>query len=187
MYHGKRCKDGTKRKLLKPSILMLALIVMTVCVVGSSLAYLVADTTAVVNTFTPGSVSSEVKETFENGTKKDVTIKNTGNTDAYIRAMVVITWKDTSGNVYGASQPVAGTDYTISYGTGWTLGSDGFWYYNEVVAAGESTAVLIESCEYTANAPDGYTLSVEIIADAIQESAVYEAWGVTPIASSNSN
>jgi hypothetical protein len=47
------------------------------------------------------------------------------------------------------------------------------------VAAGKETPVLIENCTYTANAPTGYYLSVEIVASTIQTTpaqTVIDTW-----------
>lgn len=184
MYKGKHYKKTSG--FFKSSILMVAVLAMVICIVGASVAFIIASTNDVVNKFTPSSVSCEVEETLNGSTKSNVSITNTGDTDAYIRAMVNITWKNEAGEVYGASQPVVDTDYTIDYAdtsnTGWTKGADGFWYYNSVVAPSEKTGVLIETCttKEGSTPPEGYFLSVEILADAIQENAVTDAWGYGP-------
>lgn len=52
-------------------------------------------------------------------------VKNTGNTDAFIRAQIVVTWKDANGNV-SATKPVEDTDYTMTLNTtDWFLGATG--------------------------------------------------------------
>ena len=84
-----------------------------------------------------------------------------------------------------------GTDYTMtmSSGTAWIKGSDGYYYYTSPVAADDTTGVLISSCtEKTEKAPAGYRLSVEIIAEAIQSvptTTVGDVWG--SVASVDSN
>lgn len=159
-------KCANKRKA---AVLLTSLVLVLVCAVGATVAYLVDTTREVVNTFDPAKVSCEVTETFKNDVKTDVAIKNTSDIEAYIRAAVIVTWKDEDGNVYG-KMPVEGTDYSITWGeTGWTKGSDGYYYYNSPVAVGASTAVLIESCSPAAGAtPEGYGLNVEILGSAIQ-------------------
>ena len=127
-------------------------------------------------------MTCDVNETFNGTAKSNVSIKNTSDIPVYIRASIIVTWKDPSGNVYG-QLPVAGTDYTISYDTGWTRQGD-YWYCNSEVAVGAKTPVLISSCtEVAGKAPkENYRLSVEIIAEAIQsqpDRAVQQAWGVT--------
>lgn len=78
-----------------------------------------------------------------------------------------------------SKQPVLGTDYTIALGTsGWTIGTDGYYYYDPAVPSGSTTANLINSL-VSLKAPQGYTLAVDILADAIQATpieAVREAW-----------
>ena len=135
----------------------------------------------VTNTFQPTNVSTQVVETLENGVKKDVKIKNTGSTAAFIRAAVVVTWQSADGKVYGRA-PVADTDYTIMFNqTDWKLADDGFWYYKSAVDAGETTGNLIDSCALAGGAtvPDGYTLHVEILGSGVQsvpEGVVCDVW-----------
>lgn len=183
MYQGKHAQRKRKLRFRKSFVVLASVVVLMLGVIGGTLAYLTTDTTPVTNNFSYGHVSCTVEESFDGGTKSNVTVKNTGDTDAYIRAMVIVNWKDASGNVYG-KQPVENSDYTISYGSGWTP-NGGYYYYNAPVADGASTSALIASCtEVTANRPaEGYALSVEIIADAVQSepaNAVQNAWGYTP-------
>ena len=160
------------------------MLVLVLAAAGGTLAWLVSNDSA-SNTFTPGNVSCVVEETFENGVKSGVTIKNTGNIDAYIRAYAVVTWKDAQGNVYG-QKPAEGRDYTMTMptDTGWAAGADGYWYYTSPVANDSSTGVLIDRCALADGAavPEGYGLSVEIIAEAIQSlpaTTVADVWPVT--------
>ena len=150
-----------------------ALVLILCCTAGGTLAWLVTTSGPVVNTFTPGSVTTYVDEKFENGTKSNVTVTNTGNVDAYIRAAIVVNWINDQGEVY--AQPVKDSDYEIelNIGTGekqWTKGTDGFYYYNNSVAPGVQTDVLIKSLTKTDSAvtPAGYDLQVTILAEGIQ-------------------
>lgn len=167
----------------KSFIVLFSLALILLFAVGGTIAYIVTSTNDVKNTFEPAQVACEVEEQFNGNEKSDVKIKNTGNTDAYIRAAVIITWKDSDGNI-SAVAPVAGTDYNITYQIGdWIKGSDGYYYFKNPVPAGElTTTALISSCEFTGseNRPGAdYNLSVEILADAIQSvppTAVNESW-----------
>lgn len=179
MKNGKHAAPrGMKRSL----VLVVSLLALLLVVAGGTLAWLTAQD-SVSNTFTPAHVTCDVVEKFDGTTKKDVTIKNTSDIPVYIRASIVVTWKDYSGNVYG-QLPVADTDYTISYGTDWTQQGD-YWYCTSPVAVGDTNGTLISSCTVKAGATppgDDYKLSVEIIAEAIQSQparAVQQAWGVT--------
>ncbi|MBQ8623351.1 MAG: hypothetical protein IJ424_03110 [Oscillospiraceae bacterium] len=172
----------------KKAMIIISLLLIFGVTTASTLAYVVTKTDALVNLFESSEVGSAVSEknnsntetVFENGVvenvviKEDVRIKNTGNTPAYIRAMVIINWKDVDGNVY-AESPVEGTDYNISYVSDWVKGADGFYYYTSPVEANEYTKVLIESCSQNRTLTVGdktYNLSVEVVASSIQATPV---------------
>ena len=169
-------KSGFRWK--RTGILLAAVIVLLAGAVGGTWAFLVAQSEPVQNNFTYAHVRCTIKEKFDGTTKSDVQIQNTGDIPAYIRARIVVTWKDTRGNV--SAVPVENTDYTIAFNTtDWTQ-QDGYWYCKNAVDAKDFTPVLIKKCEKTGNAPKDYDLSVEILADAIQSepaNAVKEAWG----------
>ncbi len=179
----KRSK-GNKNKKLILLISMIAIMILAVTA-GTTIAWLNDKTDPVVNTFEPAKVTSQVEESVDNNIKSNVKIRNTSNIDAYIRAKVVINWVDKDGNVAGQT-PVENKDYTIEYNLskdGWWQGTDGFYYYSSPVAPDDLTGVLINSCKVKdgANVPEGYYLSVEIIADAIQSvptSVVEDNWNV---------
>ena len=162
--------------------LVICLILLLMISVGGTIAFVVTHTSEIRNTFTESVVKCEVDETFKDNVKSNVSIKNTGDTTAYIRAFVNVTWMNESGQV--ASVSPKSTDYMIEYSdSGWLKGSDGYYYYSLPVQPNNKTAVLINSCELleTASAPDGYYLSVEIVCSAIQstpESVVSNIWHV---------
>ena len=162
--------------------LVICLILLLMISVGGTIAFVVTHTSEIRNTFTESVVKCEVDETFKDNVKSNVSIKNTGDTTAYIRAFVNVTWMNESGQV--ASVSPKSTDYMIEYSTsGWLKGSDGYYYYSSPVQPNNNTAVLIDSCRLleTASAPDGYYLSVEIVCSAIQStpvSVVSDIWHV---------
>ena len=190
-YRAKHEKQTKKNHFNKSAALLIALVLIVTVGVGSTLAYLIDTSSDVTNTFLPSEVSCEVYETFDGTTKSNVYIQNVkdndglSDTEAYIRAAIVVTWKDADGNVYG-QKPVANTDYSISVNTtDWILSTtDGYYYHKSPVEPGESTSILIETCKLKdgVTPPSGYHFSVEIVAEAIQAEpadAVEEAWGVT--------
>ncbi len=167
----------------KSTLFIGALLTCMVVTVGGTVAYLVADSDEVVNKFTPSEVTTEVTEDTTNDVKTNVQIKNTGDTDAYIRAAVVVTWQDEKGNVYG--QAPAEDDYKITWqginDGNWQKGPDGFYYHLSPVADGERTNVLFTDCEVSKDAevPIGYYLNVEILGSGIQSvptSVVVDSW-----------
>ena len=181
-----------KRKINKRSMaLLVSLAVVLTVAVGVTLAYIFTKTDPVENTFKPSKVTCAVIEDGKTSddplgqvnvsSKSNVQIKNTGDTTAYIRVAVVVTWKNEAGHVW-AQAPVEGTDYTIDWAyddkdnpTRWTSDDDGYYYYTDPVAPGDLTGILIKEAKLKEgySAPVGtdgtqYYLSIEIVASAIQ-------------------
>lgn len=176
-----------KRRRLLPVLLAVTFVIAVT--VATVYAYLSAQTDTVTNTFSADEDPSlTISENFDKQTKSDVFVQvgETGYT-VYVRAAIVVTWKDDNGNVL-ATKPVAGTDYTIVLNESDWFEEDGFYYHKEPVPSGGSTKELIDSCApISGKTPEGYGLNVEIIAQTIQAkgttdddgtSAVTDAWGV---------
>lgn len=181
----------------KAACLLVSLVLLLMVGIVGTAAYLIDHTETVVNTFEAAEIPPVVVENFDGTTKSEVKIMNNGNVDAYIRVSVVFTWRDANGNVYG-EMPVENTtanpdgDYVITWSGletngGWIAGSDGFYYYvgsdDPKVAPLEQTSELFTKCEPVEGAaPDGYSLSVEILAQTIQadpDEAIIDSWGTT--------
>lgn len=169
-------RKPTKRKLIT---LVISICAMIAIGAGTTLAVIKLLSPPVENTFLPGEITCQIQESFDGETKENVSIKNTGDDNACIRAKIIVTWQG-DGAVY-ATKPVSGTDYALTLGdqTNWSYhADDDTYYYLQAVAPGESTTNLIASCVYLGHAPEGYTLSVEIVADAAQPEAAKAAWGL---------
>ena len=187
MYRGRHEVSRKGIGKYKKSHILLVSLLLIICIgMGTTVAFLMDSTNSIINRFDPAQVSCKVVETFIGGQKENVMVENTSNIPAYIRATYEVTWqKVEDGVVYiHSKKPAAGTDYTITMGnTGKWDKSGAFYYYDEAVAVGGKTDVLIASCAPVAGkAPDGYSLCVEIIADAVQAEpadAVQQVWGVT--------
>ena len=114
------------RKLHKKPLIMAAatLALIGTLAVGSAMAYFTTYSTAgggvTMNMGFTETIPNE--EVDENG--KHITITNTGNYDCFVRVK--------------AFAPVELT-YNAPDG-GWTDGGDGYWYYDEVLPAGETTS-----------------------------------------------
>lgn len=180
--------NGKRVMKTKKPVALVALLVLLCCAVTGTVAFLVTKTGPVTNTFTPAHVSTAVDETFKNGVKSDVKIKNTGDIPAYIRAAVIINWADGDGNV--SATPVKTTDYTIKWTKEGWVEHGGYYYYTAPVAVGALTGQLFTGCELAKGVtpPEGYSLQVTILADGIQSEpadAVIQAWGVDPSALTN--
>ena len=192
---GKHLQSEHKqlRRPKRLATLLVSLLLVLGVAVGGTVAFLSTRTNSKVNTFTPSEVTCKVTEIFENNVKSRVAVQNTGDTTAFIRAAINVTWMkdaeagteyDAANQTVSAKIPVKDTDYSITCAenTNWIQGADGYYYYQLPVAPLGSTGVLIDECKLLdgASAPDGYHLSVEIVASAIQaapEAAVKAAWG----------
>lgn len=190
MYREKRSKRKV-RQYKRTALLLSLMLIFTMAVVGT-IAYLSTSSDPVTNTFVSSTVTTSVDETIDKDVKRNVSIVNTGDIDAYIRAKVIITWQDEAGNIYG-QPPVQGTDYEIVYNlsnNGWVESSDGFYYWTEPVKPTEKTGILITSCKQTEVKEVGnttYYLNVEIVGSGIQSqptSVVTDVWssGVSGVA-----
>jgi hypothetical protein len=169
--------------------ILLAFLLVAVIAAATVYAYLQAKTPAVTNSVgAAGDHEVTITENFDQTTKSNVRVQ-VGNIgySVYVRAAIVVTWKDASGNV-SAVKPVAGTDYTISLNDiDWFETDDGFYYYRLSVKSGGSTSNLINTCTpVEGKNPAGYELNVEIISQTIQAlgssdsgvPAVKQAWGI---------
>ncbi len=183
--------------LKRRGLLLIAVVLMAVAITGvaGSLAWFSA-TEQANNDFSVGRVNIGIDEgtgVIEYGTgpsymafvsngdnqEKAVKIKNL-NTDgravpAYIRARVVATWRDATGNGIGAPANItlSGTN------SNWEL-EEGCYYYKLPVAPGDSTEYLMQSVTLNSDVPAGAHLEVQVLADAVQAEggAALDAWGV---------
>lgn len=179
MYPGAHSRKDSKLRFPtnRAAVLLLSMILLIGIAVGTTVAFLVARTEPMKSTFEYAKVSCEVT-----GSKENVQIKNTGNTAAYIRATYVVTWRDGNRNV-AVSVP-DGYSYTLTENLGsyWKKGTDGYFYYTSPIVPGNSTLDSLLTCNVTYPDNPEYTLSVEILAEAIQSEpaeAVQQAWGAT--------
>ena len=120
------------RKINKKS-LCLAAVALTLTAgisAGTAMAYFTTYTEASGGvTLNMGFSETIPKEDFSNWTKH-VSVENTGDYDCYVRV------KALAGSKYQD-----GLQYSDSDGK-WTPGEDGYYYYSDLIAPGESTSVL---------------------------------------------
>lgn len=154
--------------------------VLTVVVVGTTVAYIITKTDDIKNFFTPPALDI----VLDGATIDGNIIQNNGDIPVYVRAVVVFNWATTDGNsVILSTAPVEGTDYTVTYDTAdWVQGSDGFWYYKKPLAAknetGSSVSPLISSVTQKTTKND-HVLQIQVLSSAIQAipaDAVVESW-----------
>ena len=166
-------------RMNRTAVLLIAVILLISTAVGSTVAFLATRTEPVENSFEYADVSCEVMQDRDTD-GSIVQVKNTGTISAYIRAAVVANWMDVDGNIAASVPEGYSYDLTCSSGS-WVQGKDGFFYYLLPVAPGALTAGSLLTCTVTCPETPEYTLSVEVLAEAIQStpaSAVNEAWNV---------
>ena len=187
MYQGAYVKKRRKSRVRmnRATVLLMASLMLIGVVAGSTVAYLIDKTDRVANTFEYAKVSCEITENFDKTTKSNVQVKNTGTTDAYIRATYVVNWLDKDNNIVASDPAEYSYVLTENPDDKWTKGTDGYFYYLPPVGPGESTEGSLLTCKVTYPESPEYTLSVEILATAVQSqpaSAVTDAWGAdTPV------
>ena len=189
MYHEKYeaqhlPRSRRRRNRSKTGTLLLSLLVLVTLTIGGTLAYLTTNTDPVENKFTPSYVDCEVKESFDGTNKSNVNVRNTGDTEAYIR-MKLVTYR-----VNDKGQHIGGVATIPSFepGANWVkYESNGevYYYYTLPVAPGDKPAedligsiTLIDSY----GDADGGKQVIEVMAEAIQRgpaNAVGDSWGVS--------
>lgn len=173
---------------------LLALLLLAGCLsllgAGPALAVLITQSYDVENVFDVAKSSVDIYEEFTSTKKTDVKILNDEDSDmpVYVRARVLVTWKNNNGDV-APRLPQEGKDYYVTWGS-WKNtppAADNKWfavgdtyYYASPLDPGEMTANLIDECTSEDDStPSGYALHVEIVASSMQTTppeAVEQAW-----------
>lgn len=179
MKFGKNAAHGGAKRSL---VLVVSVLALVLAVAGGTLAWLVANTTPVTNTFTPAQVSCAVEETFNNNVKSNVNVRNTSDIDAYLRVKLVTYRVNKDGQHIGGTAEIP----PFTPGENWVKNGD-FYYYTLPVAPGKTPAdPLIGDSGIVLRAyidVDGGKQVIEVMAEAIQsqpDNAVLQAWGVVP-------
>ena len=172
MYQDPQEKgQGPAARVYRTAVLLIAVLLLITTAVGSTAAFLVTKTEPVEEAFAYAQVSCQVTDTMG--------VKNTGTAQAYIRASYAVNWRDEEGKI-AAAEP-EGYSCDLEKGLQWEEGGDGYFYYSAPVAPGGETPSLL-TCRVSYPENPEYTLSVEVVAEAVQSTpaeAAEEAWGVT--------
>ena len=116
---------------------------------------------------------------------KQVSVKNIGGGDAWVRAKVTVVVKDALGNEKDLTFGPGDKD-VLSYPiqAGWSDGGDGYYYYDRSLADGETTALLMDLVTFHPELGNDYqnckaeiTVSVQAVQTANNGSSVREAKG----------
>ena len=165
---------GPAARVYRTAVLLIAVLLLITTAVGSTAAFLVTKTGPVVEDFAYAQVSCQVTDALA--------VQNTGTAQAYIRASYAVNWRLDGEESIAAAVPEGYSDGLVEDPQGvWVDGGDGYFYYPDPVAPGDETPSLL-TCSPSYPENPGYTLSVEVVAEAIQSNpagAAEEAWGVT--------
>lgn len=165
----------------RKAALILSLCLIFALAVGTTLAYLKANTSPVENTFTAAKSDIKIDENVENGEKSSIQVENIGTATSYVRVKLVMNWVDKSGNVVsGGNLPEVALNESD-----WFL-QDGIYYYKMPVGPNMTTDNLLQEGKPITqpNAPEGCHLEVTVLAESIQaapSTAVEGAWAVTVV------
>lgn len=126
-----------------------------------------------------------VDDELNGNVKSNVIMTNTGNVSEYLRAAIEANWYDATGQIVAFWNSADGTFSNLASSTYWITGADGFYYFKQPVAAGQSIpAAQALFTSYTAPASPpvaGAHLEMNIIVQAVaaDKSIVEAAWGTT--------
>lgn len=169
-----------KKKLTK--LFLLCIVCLLIAFAGNVIAYMFTKTDYKDNKFSPANVSCSVVETVNTDVseKSSITVKNTGNINAYLRVRFVSYWvQDNEGTLELAAKASKMPEFEIA--DGWLKGSNDTYYYQFPVAPDTFSGELLAS-PILLSEEDGYLQVVEVFAEAIQskpETSATDSWGVT--------
>ena len=161
----------------RKAALILSLCLIFALAVGTTLAYLKANTSPVTNTFTAATSEIKIDENVENGEKSSIQVENIGTATSYVRVKLVMNWVDGNGKVVsGGKLP----EVTLNK-SDWFV-QDDIYYYTKPIGPKDSTANLLKDpIKQPEGAPEGCHLEVTVLAESIQaapSTAVEGAWAV---------
>lgn len=166
----------------KPIIkVLLSVLLVTVALVGGTLAYLVASDDPIINTFKLANVNTEIEEPGGgNASTKTPWVENIGESTVFVRAKAVVVTGD------GSSVPVTEADLRINYnnadyhkpasggnswedkdGVCWMHGDDGWYYYNRTLKKDEKTEPLFDGVTVNSDLDKGAKFDIYVYHESV--------------------
>jgi len=190
-----------KTNLVLGSVVVLAALL----IVGGTMAWFTAEAEPATNKFTAGTVEIELHDVQMGDNEEEITfptagisnvnpgdeyekivyVENTGTKAVYVRVKLTPAWTKGANPLDLKVNGVDMATFPI-VGDKWFLHTDGWYYYTDPVADGESTQHLIEEVIFAGkemtNDYQGATFTLKVEAEAIQASngAALDQWGVDP-------
>ena len=161
----------SKRKASKPVLVLVAFVLLLTISIGSTLAYISVKSEKIETVFVPTDVQCMVQD--------NLTVKNTGSNNAYIRVAAVPNYMNADGHICAEH----GTLSSPAAGEGWVY-VNGYYYYSQILSPDTVTSPVFV---FTGNqAEDGCSLRLELFASAIQAEpadVVIKVWEYSPVGS----
>lgn len=183
-------------------LVAMATVVVSIASVLIVRAYLSASTDNKINEFAPMTYTNiGIQETFNaslsyNGTtaivSKDAAVQNLAGSDkkpVFMRVKLLCTVYDANGYNVSLDYSDVSVTWNPAASGDWTSIGD-YYYYYRIVLPGESTSKLFASSNVSIvngqSVPSGYTIHVDILADAVQAVSTDSArWKASDYTSSN--
>lgn len=172
----------------KKTTIIIGALITCLLVSGIAFAYMFRRSSEMKNEFVLGNVDCiviEPKDTTASGEtqKTSITVKNTGNTEAYLRVRLVSYWvQEKNGATEIVAKPSVMPEFSV--GDGWLKGDNDTFYYKKPVDSNSPNRVtgnLLKS-PLILSQEGGYKQVVEVFAEAIQSmptEAVIDSWSVS--------
>lgn len=159
------------------ALLIVAALLLTITV-GSTVAYLVDSTNALVNTFEPTEVDTELTEDFDGTVKKNIKVTNNGNIPVYVRIALIANYVDANGYIVSSASVPA-----FTLGNGWK--KIGSYYYLTTPLAVDASSTLVDETGITLSTDtNGNRMQIVVLHQSIQaqpETVVEGTWDVNVI------
>ena len=95
----------------RKAALILSLCLIFALAVGTTLAYLKANTSPVTNTFKAATSEIKIEEKTDDGIKSEIYVKNEGTATSYVRVKLVMNWVSKDGKTISATPVNISVDY----------------------------------------------------------------------------
>ena len=148
-----------KNKGLKARAILVVSLVLILTVLGATYAYTTHEN-ELINLLKAHTVSGEVIEGGSVGEEKEfsltpggnvekkVQFKNTGDTAVFLRVAYAEMWTDEDGKLLPHDPSYATPNWAAAWGSEWSNGGDGWYYYKKILKAGDTTAEVLSSVSF---------------------------------------
>ena len=177
----------------KKVLIGLAVFAAAVLLAAGAWAWFTATAEAETNEFTAGTVMISTENTYGNVANwnpgdtnaGEITVKNTGSKDIYVRVELTPAWGALAGDDFAADSSLATSNVTLECNTTNWVESDGYYYYKGELSAGAETENLLSKVALSGSETDndyqGKTFRITAVAEAVQAShdAYKDMWNLS--------